>query len=55
MHSTLNPKQTDPRDVFADVNEEIARVYEQIALADKPIPNQAHDAAGHPRIIRGPA
>jgi hypothetical protein len=48
MHSTPNQKQTDPRDVFADVNEEFARVYEQIALADKQISNQAHDAAGHP-------
>jgi hypothetical protein len=48
MHSTPNQKQTDPRDVFTDVNEEIARVYEQIALADKQISNQAHDAARHP-------
>src|SRR5260370_42486662 len=26
MHSTLNPEQTDPSNVFAHVNEEIARV-----------------------------
>jgi hypothetical protein len=48
MHSTLNPEQTDPRNVFAHVNEEIARAYEQIALADKQISNLAHDAARHP-------
>jgi hypothetical protein len=48
MHSTLNPEQTDPSNVFAHVNEEIARAYEQIALVDKQISNQAHDAARHP-------
>jgi hypothetical protein len=35
MHSTLNPEQTDPSNVFAHVNEEIARAHEQIALVDK--------------------
>jgi hypothetical protein len=48
MHSTLNPEQTDPNNVFAHVNEEIARAYEQIALADKQISKLAHDDARHP-------
>jgi hypothetical protein len=48
MHSTLNPEQTDPSNVFAHVNEEIARAYEQITLVDKQISNQAHDDARHP-------
>jgi hypothetical protein len=47
MHSTLNPEQTDPSNVFAHVNEEIARAHEQIALVDKQISNQAHDDARH--------
>jgi hypothetical protein len=47
MHSTLNPEQTDPSNVFAHVNEEIARALEQIALVDKQISNQAHDDARH--------
>jgi hypothetical protein len=49
MHSTLNPEQTDPRNVFAHVNEEITRAYEQIALADEQIARTlAQDAASHP-------
>jgi hypothetical protein len=49
MDSTLNPGQTDPRNVFAQVNEEIARAYEQIALADKQIGRTlADDATRHP-------
>jgi hypothetical protein len=48
MHSTLNPEQTDPSNVFAHVNEEITHAYEQIALADKQISNLAPDAARHP-------
>jgi hypothetical protein len=49
MHSTLNPKHTDPRNVFAHVNEEIARAYEQIALADEEIARTlAQDVASHP-------
>ncbi len=46
MDSTLNPEQTDPRNVFARVNDEIARACEQIALADEQIARTlAHDAA----------
>ncbi len=48
MHSTLNPEQTDPSNVFAHVNEEISRAYEQIALADKQISKLAHDDARQP-------
>jgi hypothetical protein len=49
MHSMLNPEQTDPRHVFAHVNEEISRAYEQIALADEQIARTlAQDAASHP-------
>src|SRR5258706_394713 len=48
MQSTLDQKQTDPRDVYARVDEEIARAYEQIALADKQLSNLAPDAARHP-------
>jgi hypothetical protein len=49
MHSTLNPEQTDPRNVFVHVNEEIARAYEQIALADEQIARTlAQEAASHP-------
>jgi len=48
MHSTPNPEQTDPTNVFAHVNEEIARAYEQIALADEQISKLAHDDARHP-------
>jgi hypothetical protein len=49
MHSTLNPEHTDPHNVFAHVNEEIARAYEQIALADKEIARTlAQDVASHP-------
>src|SRR6202022_830224 len=48
MQSTLNPEQTDPRNVFARVDEEIARAYEHIALADKQLSNLPHDAARQP-------
>jgi hypothetical protein len=49
MHSTPNPEHTDPRKVFAHVNEEIARAYEQIALADEEIARTlAQDVASHP-------
>src|ERR1700730_506810 len=49
MHSTLNPEQTDSRNVFAHVNEEIARAYEQVALADEQIARTlAQEAAIHP-------
>ena len=49
MHSTLNPEQTDSRNVFAHVNEEIARAYEQVALADEQIARTlAQEAASHP-------
>src|SRR5260370_33621736 len=48
MHSTLTPEQTDPRNVCARVDEEIARTYEQIALVDEQLSKLAHDAARHP-------
>jgi cytoskeletal protein RodZ len=48
MHSTLNPEQTDPRNVYTHVNEEIARAYEQIASADKQISKLARDDARQP-------
>jgi hypothetical protein len=56
MHSTLNPKQTHPRDVFvARVDEELAHVYEQITCVEKEIARAEeqlskveHDAARHP-------
>jgi hypothetical protein len=49
MQSTMNPDQTDKHNVFAHVNEEIARAYEQIARADEEIARSvAQDAASHP-------
>ena len=56
MHSTLNPKQTHPRDVLvARVDEELAHVYEQIsrvnkeiARAEEQLSKTKHDAALHP-------
>jgi uncharacterized membrane protein YccC len=49
MHSTPNSEQTDPRNVFAHVNEEITRAYEQIALANEQIARTlAQDATRHP-------
>ena len=56
MHSTLNPKQTHPRDVLvARVDEELAHVHEQIARVNKEIARReeqlsriGHDAARHP-------
>src|SRR5258708_6049308 len=55
MHSTPNPKQTDPPGVLvARADEELARAYEQITRADeelarvdKQLSNLAHDAARH--------
>ena len=49
MDSTLNGEQTDPRNVFARVHEEIERAYKQIAVADEQIARTlAQDAARHP-------
>jgi hypothetical protein len=55
MHSTLNPKQTHPRDVFvARVDEALAHVHEQITRLDKEIARAEeqlskieHDPARH--------
>jgi hypothetical protein len=56
MHSTLNPKQTDPQRVLvARVDEELAHTYEQIAHANEQIARAEeqlskleHDAPRHP-------
>ncbi len=56
MHSTLNPKQTDPQRVLvARVDEELAHTYEQIAHADEQIARAEerlskleHDAPRYP-------
>jgi hypothetical protein len=56
MHSTLNPKQDDPRRVLVSrVDEELAHTYEQIvhvdaqiARAEEQLSKLEHDAARHP-------
>jgi hypothetical protein len=55
MHSTLNPKQTDPQRVLvAHVDEQLAHTYEQIAHVDEQIARAEeqlskleHDAVSH--------
>jgi len=56
MHSTLNPKQTDPQHVLASrvdeklaqTLEQIARTDEQIARAEEQLSRLEHDAPRHP-------
>jgi hypothetical protein len=56
MHSTLNPKQTDPQHVLtsrvdeklAHTLEQIARTDEQIARAEEQLSKLEHDALHHP-------
>jgi hypothetical protein len=62
MEATLDLKQSDSRDVFARLDQEITRAYEQIALADAQVAKLEHDApaavkkvkvpAGRPSIVR---
>jgi hypothetical protein len=55
MEATLDLKQSDPRDVFARLDQEITRAYEQIALADAQVAKLEHDAPAAVKKVKVPA
>jgi hypothetical protein len=54
MEATLDLKQSDPRDVFARLDQEITRAYEQIALADAQVAKLEHDAPAAVKKVKVP-